>query len=282
MQDVQVFYNQEDLWGLPDELYGDSRQQMEPYYIILKLPGEEKAEFLLMLPFTPSNKDNMIGWLAARNDFPDYGNLLVYKLPKEKLVYGPMQIEARIDQQTNISRELSLWGQRGSRVIRGNLLAIPMAGSFVYVEPVYLEAKQEEQEVSPQPQQTRKPFSGLRKPQPLPVSRMNTGTAASLPELKRVIAGIGNRVVMEEDLDKALRMALGSAGISEEAISSIPKMDGTAPETETQLKSDDSGRAILHQYEKAKSFMREGNWAEYGKAMDTLEKMLRERFGDSE
>jgi uncharacterized membrane protein (UPF0182 family) len=122
---------------------------MEPYYIILKLPEEEKEEFLMMTPFTPSKKDNMIGWLAARSDLPNYGNLLVYKLPKEKLVYGPMQIEARVDQQTEISRELSLWGQRGSRVIRGNLLAIPLSDSFIYVEPVYLEAKQEESESSP-------------------------------------------------------------------------------------------------------------------------------------
>ena len=151
MEDVQVFYNQEDLWQIPDELYGDSRQEMEPYYIIIKLPEEEKEEFLLMIPFTPSKKDNMIGWLAARSDLPNYGNLLVYKLPKEKLVYGPMQIEARVDQQTDISRELSLWGQRGSRVIRGNLLAIPISDTFIYVEPVYLEAKQEESECRPHP-----------------------------------------------------------------------------------------------------------------------------------
>ena len=114
MQDIQVFYNQEDLWEPPDEIYGDDRQRMKPYYIIIKLPEEDKAEFLLMIPYTPSKKDNMIGWLAARSDFPNYGKLIVYKLPKEKLVYGPMQIEARIDQQTHISRELSLWGQRGS------------------------------------------------------------------------------------------------------------------------------------------------------------------------
>jgi uncharacterized membrane protein (UPF0182 family) len=133
MEDVQVFYNQEDLWQTPDELYADSRQVMEPYYIIIKLPGEKKEEFFLMSPFTPSKKDNMIGWLAARCDPPDYGNLLVYKLPKDKLVYGPMQIEARVDQQTEISRELSLWSQRGSRVIRGNLLAIPIGDTFIYV-----------------------------------------------------------------------------------------------------------------------------------------------------
>jgi len=136
MEDVQVFYNQEDLWQIPDEVYGENRQKMEPYYVIIKLPEDQKEEFFLMTPFTPSKKDNMIGWLAARCDLPNYGNLLVYKLPKEKLVYGPMQIEARVDQQTEISRELSLWGQRGSRVIRGNLLAIPLGDTFIYVEPV--------------------------------------------------------------------------------------------------------------------------------------------------
>ncbi|NQT57138.1 MAG: UPF0182 family protein, partial [Desulfobacteraceae bacterium] len=114
MEDARVFYNQEDLWQIPDELYGESRQEMEAYYVILKLPEDEKEEYFLMIPFTPSKKDNMIGWLAARSDLPNYGNLVIYKLSKEKLVYGPMQIEARVDQQTDISRELSLWGQRGS------------------------------------------------------------------------------------------------------------------------------------------------------------------------
>ena len=208
MEDVQVFYNQEDLWQTPDELYGDSRQEMEPYYIIIKLPGEEKEEFFLMLPFTPSKKDNMIGWLAARSDMPNYGNLLVYKLPKEKLVYGPMQIEARVDQQTEISRELSLWGQRGSRVIRGNLLAIPIVDAFIYVEPVYLEARQEESE-SPQSGTTQQ--RGFRMPQRrLPAqTRAEKLKAAALPELKRVIVAFGNQVIMEENIDKALSIILG-------------------------------------------------------------------------
>ncbi|MBW2203606.1 MAG: UPF0182 family protein, partial [Deltaproteobacteria bacterium] len=204
MTDVQVFYNQEDLWQIPDELYGESRQKMEPYYIIIKLPEEEKEEFLLMLPFTPSKKDNMVGWLAARSDLPNYGNLLAYKLPKEKLVYGPMQIEARVDQQTEISRELSLWGQRGSRVIRGNLLAIPIGDTFIYVEPVYLEAKQEKSEMSstgpPQPRGFGKPRRGQVPTPP----QQEESRAAALPELKRVIVAFGNRIIMEETLDKAL------------------------------------------------------------------------------
>ncbi len=267
MEDIQVFYNQEDLWQAPDEMYGDSRQQMEPYYIILKLPKEEKEEFLLMLPFTPSSKDNMIGWLAARCDLPDYGNLLVYKLPKEKLVYGPMQIEARVDQQTEISRELSLWGQRGSRVIRGNLLAIPLGDTFIYVEPVYLEAKQEQSEAPPvaTPQTrrlTRSPRQGTS-------SQGNRSKAASLPELKRVITAFGNRLVMEEDLDKALSSILGGQVFSKQK-ESTSKM--TLP-----VGGDSSlGARALEHYNKAKEHLRNGNWAGYGKELENLEGLLKE------
>ncbi|MCH7939126.1 MAG: UPF0182 family protein, partial [Candidatus Marinimicrobia bacterium] len=143
MQDVTVFYNQEDLWEIPNEIYSDRPQPMEPYYIITKLPGEEREEFLLMLPYTPANKDNMIGWLAARCDGEGYGDLVAYKLPKDKLIFGPMQLEARIDQQPEISSQLTLWGQGGSEVIRGNLLVIPIESSFIYVEPIYLVARQE-------------------------------------------------------------------------------------------------------------------------------------------
>jgi uncharacterized membrane protein (UPF0182 family) len=267
MEDVQVFYNQEDLWQTPDEMYGDSRQPMEPYYIIIKLPEEEKEEFLLMLPFTPSTKDNMIGWLAARCDLPDYGNLLVYKLPKEKLVYGPMQIEARVDQQTEISRELSLWGQRGSRVIRGNLLAIPLGDTFIYVEPVYLEAKQEASEAPPvaTPQTrrlTRSPRQGTS-------TQQDRSKAASLPELKRVITAFGNRLVMEEDLDKALSSILGGQVFSKqkESTSTMAFPAGGA--------SSLGARALEH-YNKAKEHLRNGNWAGYGKELENLEGLLKE------
>ncbi|MCK4389946.1 MAG: UPF0182 family protein [Desulfobacterales bacterium] len=260
MEDVQVFYNQEDLWQIPDELYGDSRQEMEPYYIIMKLPEEEKEEFLLMLPFTPSKKDNMIGWLAARSDLPNYGNLLVYKLPKEKLVFGPMQIEARVDQQTDISRELSLWGQRGSRVIRGNLLAIPISDTFIYVEPVYLEATQEESVLpSTGPQLRGAPVS----------SQQDKSRAASIPELKRVIVAFGNRLIMEESLDKALSSVLDVQILPRElAFPSIPQ---------TQDLSN-LGVLALEHYNKAKHYLRQGNWAEYGRELDSLEKILKEIF----
>ena len=259
MEDVQVFYNQEDLWQIPDELYGDSRQEMEPYYIIMKLPEEEKEEFLLMLPFTPSKKDNMIGWLAARSDLPNYGNLLVYKLPKEKLVYGPMQIEARVDQQTDISRELSLWGQRGSRVIRGNLLAIPIGDTFIYVEPVYLEAKQEESVL---------PSTGPPQRGAVPVSsQQDESRGAAIPELKRVIVAFGNRLVMEENLDKALSSVLDVQIFPKQlAFPSIPQIQDIS----------NLGVLALEHYNKAKDYLRQGNWAEYGRELENLEKILKE------
>jgi uncharacterized membrane protein (UPF0182 family) len=270
MEDVQVFYNQEDLWQIPDELYGDSRQKMEPYYVIIKLPEGDKEEFLLMTPFTPSKKDNMIGWLAARSDLPNYGNLLVYKLPKEKLVYGPMQVEARIDQQTDISRELSLWGQRGSRVIRGNLLAIPISGSFIYVEPIYLEAKQESSET---PASASSESGRFGKPQTrrAPVSaQTDRSRAAALPELKRVIVAYSNRVTMEESLDKALSQVLG-AQIS-------PKETVSRPKAESHPVSELGGLALKY-YNKAKDYLRQGNWAGYGRELEHLENILNEMSG---
>ena len=263
MQDIQVFYNQEDLWEPPDEIYGDKRQMMKPYYIIIKLPEEDREEFLLMLPYTPAKKDNMIGWLAARSDLPNYGNLIVYKLPKDQLVYGPMQIEARIDQQTEISRELSLWDQRGSRVIRGNLLAIPMNNAFIYVEPIYLEAKQEIKRPVPQSQ------SGVKsqKQQGVRPAREGSTTTASLPELKRVIVVLGNRVVMEKRLDLALNRVL---------VHEIAVGKETSPIMSETKEVSDLGLRALKYYNKAKDYLREGDWAGFGKELEELENVLKQ------
>ena len=174
MDKPEVFYNREDLWQFPREptaLDGIRMPaaQMAPYYIMMRLPGEPRAEFFLMLPMVPSQRENMIAWLAARCDLPDYGKLIVYEFPKDKLVYGPFQIEARINQNTEISQQISLWNQMGSRVIRGNLLVVPIENSILYVSPLYLRAE-----------------------------------SGQLPELKRVIAAYGDRVVMEETLPAAL------------------------------------------------------------------------------
>jgi uncharacterized protein len=170
MEAADVFYNREDLWQFPRQPAGDGgAAPMVPYYIIMRLPGETQAEFFIMIPMVPSRRDNMIAWLAARCDAPDYGKLIVYEFPKEKLVYGPFQIEARIHQNTEISQQISLWNQMGSRVIRGNLLVIPIENSILYVSPLYLRAEQ-----------------------------------GHLPELKRVIAAYGEHVVMRETLAEAL------------------------------------------------------------------------------
>ena len=265
MQDVQVFYNQEDLWEPPDEIYGENRQMMKPYYIIIKLPDEDKEEFLLMLPYTPSKKDNMIAWLAARSDLPHYGKLLVYKLSKEKLVYGPMQIEARIDQQTDISRELSLWGQRGSRVIRGNLLAIPVSDSFIYVEPIYLEAELEPQREA---QAAPPPKGGQSQKQPSTRSaRQGITTTAALPELKRVIVVLGNRVAMEKTLDQALSRVLGGEIIEKDDVSfKVPESGEIS----------DIGEQALKYYNNAKDYLRQGDWAGYGRELEKLEGILKQ------
>jgi uncharacterized membrane protein (UPF0182 family) len=174
MTDPRVFYNLEDMWNIPNELYENSKIRMNPYYIIMKLPGEAEEEFILMLPFTPRNKDNMISWMYARSDPEHYGELGVINFPKQELVFGPMQIEARIDQDEKISEQLTLWGQVGSRVIRGNLLVIPVENSILYVEPLYLLAEQ-----------------------------------SQLPELKRVIVSYSDKIVMERDLDTAFAAIFG-------------------------------------------------------------------------
>jgi uncharacterized protein len=171
----QVFYNREDLWVLPNETYAGTVAPMQPYYILMKLPGSDRLEYLLMTPFTPQKRDNMISWMAARCDFPEYGKMLFYQLPKDKLIYGPMQIEAMIDQNTTISQQLTLWDQRGSRVIRGNLIPVPIENSFLYVVPVYL-----------------------------------TAEGTNFPQLKRVIVISADKVAMEPTLDEAIQSVFGT------------------------------------------------------------------------
>jgi uncharacterized membrane protein (UPF0182 family) len=175
MTDPQVFYNKEDIWKIPEKPFGNQVQRMHPYYTIMKLTSVGKQEeFILMVPFTPARKENMISWMAARCDAPNYGKLLVYNFPKQKLVYGPQQIESRIDQDAEISKQLTLWNQGGSKVIRGSLLVIPVESSLLYIQPLYLEA-----------------------------------TGGGLPELKRVIVAYGNAIAMEESLEESLSRIFG-------------------------------------------------------------------------
>jgi len=141
MTDPTVFYNQEDLWVRATEKYYNQVQPVEPYYIMWELPGSNEPEFVLMLPFTPKNRQVSIGWIAGMSDGNNYGRFLAYKFPKEKRVLGPQQVETKIDQDSYLSGQLTLWDQRGSRVIRGNVLAVPIEDTLLYVEPIYLQAE---------------------------------------------------------------------------------------------------------------------------------------------
>ncbi|MBT3360375.1 MAG: UPF0182 family protein [Rhodospirillales bacterium] len=215
MQIPQVFYNNEDLWTLSREKYGGKLAPMQPYYILMRLPGETRLQFLLMIPLTPEGKDNMIAWMGARSDFPNYGELIAYKFPKERLIYGPLQVEALIDQDTLISRQLSLWDQRGSKVVRGNIFVIPINHSILYVEPVYL------------------------------IAEIN-----DLPQLKRVIVAHGNKVAMEPTLNEALRVVFGGRdggsgrmrgepAAGGETTTILPKIREAVEKAEAALKSGD-------------------------------------------
>ena len=241
MTDPQVFYNQEDLWNWAEEVVTGERVRIEPYYVIMRLPDESEEEFVLMMPYTPSSKQNMVAWLYARNDGEHYGELGVYKFPKQRLVYGPMQIESRIDQDPVISQQLSLWNQRGSQVIRGNLLVIPIDRSILYVEPIYLEAE-----------------------------------ASQLPELRRVIVAYGNHIAMEETLGEALARVMG-AGYAEGPLPAEDVETPAEPEEPVSPVAEDLA-ALIQQadghYQAAQDCLQLGDWTCYGREMDALEVVL--------
>jgi uncharacterized membrane protein (UPF0182 family) len=241
MEAAEVFYNREDLWQFPRQPGGDGTSMMTPYYIVMRLPGEPQAEFFLMLPMVPSRRDNMIAWLAARCDAPDYGKLIVYEFPKEKLVYGPFQIEARINQNTEISQQLTLWNQMGSRVIRGNLLVIPIENSILYVSPLYLRAQQ-----------------------------------GHLPELKRVIAAYGEHVVMKETLAEALAALFTEPGAAPAASSTTEEMPLTSPAgSQAREALDRYNRAV----ERLKSGDWKGFGTQFDAMRELLEEMNRQSTG---
>lgn len=235
MQDPRVFYNKEDLWSIPGKQVAGGQQAMDPYYTIMKLPGTEKEEFILLAPFTPSMKDNMSAWMAARCDAPNYGKVIVYKFPKQKLVYGPRQIEARIDQDTEISKQLTLWQQHGSNVIRGSLLAIPIEKSILYVESLYLAAAN-----------------------------------GQLPELKRVIVAYGNNIAMEETLDLALRKIFGGGPMKDRE----PQAGVKQPAAGAELSDRQTAIEALGHFRKAQEFLRQGNWGAFGEELKKTGEIL--------
>jgi uncharacterized membrane protein (UPF0182 family) len=254
MKNPQVFYNKEDQWQLPTLESGQNATAMQPYYTIMRLPGETQTEFIQMLPFTPRLKDNLAAWMVARSDGAHYGHMLVFQFPKQKIVYGPRQIISRINQDQLISPQITLWNQQGSEVIWGTLLVIPMDESLIYVRPLY-----------------------LRSPE------------GRIPELKRVIVADQSKIVMAETLNQALGQIFGpavSAALSPdrlqssatsvvEASSEIPEAPSVA-EAGSDAMTTLAAEAKTH-LDRAIKAQREGDWATYGeeikKVGEVLEKM---------
>ncbi len=255
MTDVNEFYNREDLWAWPEEIFGSQPLRMEPYYVLMELPGEDGLKFLQILPFTPANRENMIAWMSAKSDPEGFGDKLVYTFGKDSLRFGPKQIEARIDQDPVISAQLSLWNQQGSDVIRGNLLVIPVANSLVYVEPLYLQAAN-----------------------------------GKIPELKRVIVSDGQVVRMAENMGLAFVALFGSRLLEDANLQELATYAGEIPvdqlltESGEVATSPDAGglpqtvEALVAQanehFAQAQALAGQGDWGGYGREIDALRATL--------
>lgn len=246
-----VVYSREDLWEVPVEIYGGREQPLEPYYTVLQLPGYAEEEFVLILPFTPARRDNMIAWMVARCDPACYGQVEIFLFPKDRVILGPKQIENRIDQDTEISEQLTLWGQYGSQVIRGNLLVLPIEDALLYVEPIFLEA-----------------------------------TGGGLPELARVIVVYQETVVMERNLQQALERIFGQPEDSApvpappEEEPGPPPEEEPGPDDESQLPVDQTVAELAHRaqevFDQAQQCLQAGDWAGYGAKLEELEQILEE------
>ena len=242
MTDVKVFYQKEDLWDIANEIYGTDQQEMTPNYYVVKLPGESDAEFISSIPYTPKDKQNMTALFVARNDGKNYGKLVIYQFPKSKTVYGPMQIEAQIDQNTEISQDFSLWSSAGSNYSRGNLFVIPIENSLMYVEPIYLEASN-----------------------------------SAIPEVKRVIIVYNDEIAYEPTLAEALDSMFGD-GTSSSTTSGNTSTGTPGSSTGTTSDSDKSTEELIKQastlYDEAQSALKSGDWAKYGDYMNQLQDTL--------
>jgi uncharacterized membrane protein (UPF0182 family) len=204
-------------------------------HIVMRLPDEQNPEYIFMSPFTPRQKDNLAAWMVARNDGVNYGKLLVYRFPKQSLVFGPRQIMNRINQDTEIARQITLWDQRGSEVIRGELLVIPIEKSLLYVQPIFLRAE-----------------------------------GGQIPELKRVVVAHQNQVVMAETLDAGLSLLFGGSSGRPAVVSDSTTAPAAASSVDATLL-----RQVRDAYDRAIAAQRAGNWAQYGEEMNRLGELLR-------
>lgn len=241
MNDPEVFYNKEDRWQIARETFENQEEPvaMEPAYTTFKLPGEQKAEFLLSIPYTPKQKQNMVSLLVVRNDGDRYGEIIDYSFPKNKNILGPYQVESKIENQPEISEKLTQWGTGGSKVIRGHLSTIPIENSILYVEPLYIKSD----------------------------------TQDSIPEVKRIIVAYGDKVVMAETLEKALSQMFGIEGVQEGAETEQPQE--VAPEPISGDLGSLAGKAS-ELYQAAQNALKEGNWAEYGRYIEELGGVIEE------
>ncbi len=229
----EVFYNREDRWEFANEKYGNSQIQVEPYNVLLELDGS--TNFFMIMPFTPSNKDNMISWMAVNQDPPEYGQKILYEFSKDKLIYGPAQIEALIDQDEDISKDLTLWSTGGSNVIRGNLLVIPIEDSILYIEPLYISA----------------------------------ASSSSIPELKKILVVYENQVVMEDSLEAALSKLIGK---NVTTVVPIPGLPGI-PDFEDKNLNELLDETLAH-YETARGYLEAGDLENYGREMKIVDSLM--------
>jgi uncharacterized protein len=249
MRDPEAFYNRADLWDIArtSSKQGEPASAVTPTYVVATLPGENAPEFMLIIPFTPANKDNLIGFMSARCDGPHLGELVFEQLSKQNIIYGPMQIEARINQDQNISKDLTLWNQQGSQVLRGQILVLPIDNSFLYIEPIYIQASQ-----------------------------------ASMPQLKKVALAMGNTLAYADTYDQALSQLITSLSGTQPGIQAP---SGQAPTTPTSPQpprpnaapSNDAARRLqevrdhLRRY---RDLSAQGKWAQAGKELEAIQKLI--------
>jgi uncharacterized membrane protein (UPF0182 family) len=256
VQNSSVFFQQEDAWSIAQQVALDEQgkkqnQPIDPYFVLMQLPGEEKqTEFALILPFTPANRNNMIGWMAGRSDGENYGKLLAYNFPKSRLIDGPLQIEARIDQNAQLSAQFSLWNQQGSRVVRGHLLVIPLGKSLLYVEPIYLKAE-----------------------------------SSPMPELRLVVLATQERLAFGQSFDEAMASLFGDAGkqtAEQKPAEQKPATGDQAKPRPTPAAPTTTGTAqqlitrAVQEFEDYQKLMAAGRYAEAGKKLEEHKRTLEE------
>ena len=244
MTNPAVFYNKEDQWEAPVVDSSGENRRMEPYYTMMKVPGEQDAEFIQMLPFTPRRRDNLASWMIARSDGEHYGKLVVFQFPKQILVFGPQQVVARINQDQVISPQITLWSQQGSQVIQGTLMVIPIEESLIYVRPLYLRAQ-----------------------------------AGRIPELTRVIVAHQNRIVMERTLDQAIDRLFGDGDRAAKPAATTPAPTAATSPATTPSTADATAWARMASeardtYQRALDAQRAGDWAKYGEEIRRLGELL--------